>query len=71
MNYFLSPDAVLKWLEIPSIYHIKKDDLYELDENSFRFLKKCAAGKGNSSEEREFNEMLPGFFVRKVLFTSC
>ena len=54
MNYFLSPDAVLKWLEIPSIYHIKKDDLYELDENSFRFLKKCTSGKGCSSEEREF-----------------
>ncbi len=54
MNYFLSSDAVLKWLEIPSIYHIKKDDLYELDEKSFRFLKKCAAGKGCSSEEREF-----------------
>ena len=54
MDYFLSPDAVLKWLEIPSIYHIKKDDLYELDEKSFRFLKKCAAGKGCSSGEREF-----------------
>jgi len=54
MDYFLSSDAVLKWLEIPSIYHIKKDDLYELDEKSFRFLKKCAAGKGCSSKEREF-----------------
>ena len=54
MDYFLSPDAVLKRLEIPSIYHVKKDDLYELDEKSFRFLKKCAAGKGCSSKEREF-----------------
>jgi radical SAM protein with 4Fe4S-binding SPASM domain len=54
MDYFLSPDAVLKWLEITSIYHIKKDDLYELDEKSFRFLKKCAAGKGCISDEIEF-----------------
>ena len=39
MKYFLARDAVLKWLETPSIYHIEKDDLYELDNDSFEFLK--------------------------------
>jgi radical SAM protein with 4Fe4S-binding SPASM domain len=49
MEYFLSRESVLKWLETPSVYHIKRDDLYELDEVSFKFLKKCS-----SQESSEF-----------------
>jgi len=54
MNYFLSQDVVLKWLETPSVYHITKDDLYELDETSFSFLRNCASDRGCSSDDREF-----------------
>lgn len=54
MTYFLSSDAVLKWLELPSVYHIKKDELYELDEDSFRFLRECSSDAGCDSDEREF-----------------
>ncbi|HMK49197.1 MAG TPA: radical SAM protein [Thermodesulfovibrionales bacterium] len=54
MTYFLSSDAVLKWLEAPSVYHIKRDDLYELDEDSFRFLGECATDNGRSSGDKEF-----------------
>lgn len=46
IKYFLSGDAVLKWLETPSVYLIKKDDLYELDNDSFEFLKNCASATG-------------------------
>jgi len=46
MNYRLSRRAVLKWLETPSVYHIAKDELYELDNESFRFFKNCGMNGG-------------------------
>ena len=54
MKYFLSKESVLKSLEIPSVYHMKKDDLYELDETSFAFLMRCASREGCVSNDREF-----------------
>ncbi len=54
MNYYLSRRAVLKWLETPSVYHIAKDELYELDDESFRFLKKCATNDGCASTNSAF-----------------
>lgn len=54
MKYFLSGECVLKWLETPSVYHIKKDELYELDEDSFKFLRECSSGPGCSSQDAEF-----------------
>jgi radical SAM protein with 4Fe4S-binding SPASM domain len=54
MKYFLTKDVVLKWLEIPSVYHIKNDDLYELDDDSFAFLQKCASDRGCNVENIEF-----------------
>ncbi len=54
MNYyFLSKEAVLKWLETPSVYHIKNDELYELDRESFEFLKGCSES-GCNSQNTEF-----------------
>ena len=47
MTYFLSKEVVLKWLETPSVYNIKTDELYELDEDSFEFLKKCQSLEGS------------------------
>lgn len=54
MKYFLSQDAVLKWLETPSVYVIEKDELYELDGPSFGFLKNCASSKGCNTDDRGF-----------------
>ncbi len=54
MVYHLTRRAVLKWLETPSIYHISKDELYELDGESFRFLEKCASDEGCWSKDGAF-----------------
>ena len=54
MKCFLSQDAALKCLETPSVYHIKKDELYELDESSFGFLKNCSLSSGCSTNDTEF-----------------
>lgn len=56
MNYFLARRAALKWLETPSIYQIAKDELYELDDESFRFLKNCASAEGCSSKDCGFTD---------------
>jgi hypothetical protein len=54
MRYFLTKEAVLKWLENPSVYHMAKDDLYELDSISFDFLKNCADKTGCRGGNAEF-----------------
>lgn len=43
----------MKWLENPCVYHIKNDELYELDRDSFKFLKDCSES-GCSSQNSEF-----------------
>jgi radical SAM protein with 4Fe4S-binding SPASM domain len=50
MRYFLSDKCVLKWLETPSVYDIETDELYELDEDAFEFLKRCTSPEGCPSE---------------------
>jgi len=37
----LAPDFVLRRLETPLVYNIPGDELYELDDEAFEFLKKC------------------------------
>ncbi|MDY6990296.1 MAG: radical SAM protein [Thermodesulfobacteriota bacterium] len=37
----LSPHCTLKQLESPYLYDMEKDELYELDQGGFDFLKKC------------------------------
>ena len=54
MRYHLSRRAVLKWLETPSVYHVAKDELYELDDDSFHFLKKCSTSDGCTSTQSAF-----------------
>jgi radical SAM protein with 4Fe4S-binding SPASM domain len=46
MRYYLSDGFVLKWLETPSVYDIKGDELYELDDDAFEFLKICSTPEG-------------------------
>lgn len=45
MVYFLADNVVLRWLEVPFAYNIAHDDLFELDEESFEFLRDCIKGK--------------------------
>jgi radical SAM protein with 4Fe4S-binding SPASM domain len=54
MNYYLARRAVLKWLETPTIYHQAKDELYELDNDSFIFMKSCASDNGCVSKDSAF-----------------
>jgi radical SAM protein with 4Fe4S-binding SPASM domain len=54
MSYFLTRRAAIKWLETPSLYQIAKDELYELDEDSFRFFRHCASRTGCSSKDGAF-----------------
>jgi radical SAM protein with 4Fe4S-binding SPASM domain len=49
MVYYLNSTASLKWLEKPSVYQIARDELYELDQESFRFLGACAGDRGCAS----------------------
>ncbi len=56
VRYYLANNFVLKKLETPALYDIKGDELYELDETAFEFLKKCAESEGCSgdSADKEF-----------------
>ena len=54
MMYFLSEGSVLKWLEGPSVYHIRGDELYELDDEGFAFLRRCSSPLGCESGRNEF-----------------
>jgi radical SAM protein with 4Fe4S-binding SPASM domain len=54
MRYFLSHNAVLKWLETPSVYHITRDELYKLDHEAFALLRKCASQRGHTISDHAF-----------------
>lgn len=54
MSYYLARRAVLKWLETPSVYQIAKDELYELDDDSYRFLRSCMSQGGCTSKDGAF-----------------
>jgi len=56
MRYYLADKAVLKWLEVPSVYHIERDELYELDYDSFRFLQNCLSREGHVSKGGAFTD---------------
>ncbi len=53
-RYFLSSGAVLKFLEGPCVYLTANDELYELDDEAFRFLRECSSEEGGSSDQGEF-----------------
>lgn len=46
MKYHLSRDVALKRIEFPAVYHIPKDELYQLDDEALLFLQGCAQGGG-------------------------
>lgn len=44
-SYALAPHCALKRIEEPSLYDLQNDELYELSEDAFQFLLKCAQGE--------------------------
>lgn len=56
MRYYLDGEAALKWLETPCIFHVRRDELYELDDESFAFLRSCAAAEGCEGGDPNFIE---------------
>jgi radical SAM protein with 4Fe4S-binding SPASM domain len=54
MRYYLARGAALKWLETPFVYQIIDDELYELDSDSFRFMRNCSSREGCISKDGAF-----------------
>src|SRR5574341_731847 len=54
MSYYLTRQSALKWLETPSVYQIAKDEVYELDNESFRFFRECSSDSGCASRDTPF-----------------
>lgn len=50
----LSRDCALKRLEAPTVYHIKRDELYEVDEEAFQFLLGCYNPRDQGGVEEDF-----------------
>ncbi len=69
MKYFLTRDAFIKWLETPSIYHIEKDDLYELDNESFEFLQNCASENGCNVESASGRSEFIDYCLKEGILT--
>ncbi len=69
MRYFLARNAVLKWIETPSVYHIEKDDLYELDGDSFEFLNNCAAVTGCDAESASSGAEFIDYCLKEKILT--
>ena len=77
MQYFLSKESVLKWLENPSVYHIKKDELYELDDEAFKYLKNCCSAfsiqrsatnqRKSGVQKSEFNSFIKYCLKEEIL----
>lgn len=54
----LAPDYVLRRLESPFVYDISGDELYELDEEAFTFLKECNGKNPASFNDGEMTEAI-------------
>ncbi len=54
MSFHLTRQTALKWLETPSAYQISRDEVYELDDESFRFLSSCASDEGCDNRDSAF-----------------
>jgi radical SAM protein with 4Fe4S-binding SPASM domain len=54
MGFHLTRQSSLKWLESPSVYQIARDEVYELDDDSFRFLTSCASDDGCDNRDSAF-----------------
>lgn len=51
---YLSARCALRLLESPSVYDVSSDELYEVDDEGFEFLRKASEPDGNPSDETEF-----------------
>jgi len=53
MRYYLAEHAALKCLESLSVYDIRRDELYEVDEDAFVWLQECATPEGGGPQNSE------------------
>jgi len=53
-NLWLNSHCALKSLETPSAYDINADELYELDDEAFSFLRACSGPDGAEGNDSEF-----------------
>jgi radical SAM protein with 4Fe4S-binding SPASM domain len=74
LRYYLPRRAALKWLELPSLYDIGADELYDLDEEGFVFLQECAGPDGGDPQkaDAEFAEycLSEGLLTRERIITA-
>ena len=54
MAFYLTRQTALKQLETPTAYQIARDEIYELDDDSFRFLASCASEEGCDNRDSAF-----------------
>ena len=54
MAFYLTRQTALKQLETPTAYQIARDEIYELDDDSFRFLTSCASEEGCDNRDSAF-----------------
>jgi radical SAM protein with 4Fe4S-binding SPASM domain len=69
MGFYLTRQTALKLLEVPSAYHIARDELYELDQDSFRFLASCASDDGCNARDSAFIDYCldEGLLTREIV----
>lgn len=69
MNSFLSlsPTAYLKRLEFPAVYKKDTDELYELGEEAFEFLKSCRGDKPVENLTQEEQKFVDYCFQENIL----
>jgi radical SAM protein with 4Fe4S-binding SPASM domain len=53
VRYYLAESVALKWLESPCLYDIREDELYELDEEGFAFLRECTEPDGGDPQKAD------------------
>ncbi|MGW8273384.1 MAG: hypothetical protein ACWGN7_08360, partial [Thermodesulfovibrionales bacterium] len=69
MRCFLSEDIALKWLEAPTLYNIRSDELYEMDSEAFSVLRQCASKQGCALDAGEFREFCLREGILRETFT--
>uniref|UniRef100_A0A7C4AJ04 Radical SAM protein n=1 Tax=Thermodesulfovibrio aggregans TaxID=86166 RepID=A0A7C4AJ04_9BACT len=69
VKYYLSEKFFIKLLEFPSLYNIKTDELYSLDKNALKILKKIEAGNFSNNLSRKINKEFFDFCINEGIIT--
>ncbi len=69
VKYYLSEKFFIKLLEFPALYNIKTDELYSLDKNALKILKKIEAGNFSNNISRKINKEFFDFCINEGIIT--